>query len=128
MGRAYRRSAARRDLIRHFVYLAEQATDTSADRFLAEAEASFIELADQPGMGAPVTLDRRTLPGLRKWRINQFDRDLILYLPPRRPNSGAFSDRRTCYEPSVCRDPALSVGAPPGLRAQRQAPAHHLRL
>jgi len=34
-------------------------------------------------MGAPVMLARRTLPGLRQGRVNQFDRSLIFDLPCR---------------------------------------------
>ena len=39
------REAARRDLVEHFVYLAENAGLDVAERFLSNAEASFTELA-----------------------------------------------------------------------------------
>lgn len=48
----YKRAAARRDLVTHFVYLAENAGLDTADRFLANAERSFAELAEQPEMGS----------------------------------------------------------------------------
>ncbi|GEM_PF-6447306 len=39
MGTVYRRAAARRDLIAHFVYLSGNAGDAVAERFLIQAEA-----------------------------------------------------------------------------------------
>ena len=42
-----RRAAARRDLIEHFVYLAENAGLDVAERFLTRAAASFNDLAAQ---------------------------------------------------------------------------------
>ncbi len=80
----YKRAAARRDLIAHFVYLAENAGITTADRFLANAEASFSDLAQHPEMGAPLTLNHPQLAGLRKWRITEFEKFLVFYFP--RPN------------------------------------------
>ena len=59
MGTVYRRAAARADLIAHYVYLASQAGETVADRFLTNAETSFND----------------------KWRVNGFDNYLIFYLP-----------------------------------------------
>lgn len=40
MGKVYRRPAARNDLIEHFAYLAENAGETIANRFLDQVEAS----------------------------------------------------------------------------------------
>ena len=42
------REAARRDLVEHYVYLVENASPDVAERFLINAEASFIDLARQP--------------------------------------------------------------------------------
>lgn len=56
MPTVYQREAARRDLVEQFVYLAEQAGLDTAERFLANAEASFNGLARQPLIGAPVLL------------------------------------------------------------------------
>ena len=53
------RSAARRDLVDHFVYSAENAGLEVAERFLIRAETSFNDLAGQPHMGAPLTLKHR---------------------------------------------------------------------
>ena len=50
------RASAKRDLIDHYVYLAEQAGEAVADRFLKQAEESFHDLARHPAMGAPLSL------------------------------------------------------------------------
>jgi toxin ParE1/3/4 len=70
------REAARRDLVEHFVYLADEAGLDTAERFLRNAEASFSLLATQPNMGAPLSLRRPELAGLRKWRVGQFRDEL----------------------------------------------------
>jgi toxin ParE1/3/4 len=75
------REAARRDLVDHFVYLAENASLNTADRFLSNAQASFAELALQPGMGAPLNLKHPDLVNLRKWWVKDFDNHLIFYMP-----------------------------------------------
>jgi toxin ParE1/3/4 len=79
MGRAIVRPAARRDLIRHFAYLGENASVDVARRFLSAARLSFSELARMPGMGAPNKL--RKHPQVRMWRINGFEKYLIFYQP-----------------------------------------------
>jgi toxin ParE1/3/4 len=81
MRRVYRRPAARRDLIAHYCYLAENAGEAVADRFLSQVEASFDDLLEQPEIGAPLTLRVPELAGLRKWRVKDFDNVLIFYLP-----------------------------------------------
>jgi toxin ParE1/3/4 len=81
MAKAYRRAAASRDLVEHFVYLAEHAGQDTAERFLMHAEASFNELAEHPQIGAPLTLKPPELTGLRKWRVKEFEHHLIFYLP-----------------------------------------------
>lgn len=75
------REAARRDLVEHFVYLAENASLDTAERFLSNAEASFNDLARQPAMGAPLKLKHPDLAGMRKWRVKDFDNHLVFYLP-----------------------------------------------
>ena len=64
MPKIYQRAAARRDLVEHFVYLAENANLETAERFLAQTEASFNVLAEQPLIGAPLTLRDPTLAGI----------------------------------------------------------------
>jgi toxin ParE1/3/4 len=68
---------ASRDLVEHFVYLAENASLDTADRFLSNAQASFADLARQPGMGAPLNLKHPDLANVRKWWVKDFDKHLI---------------------------------------------------
>lgn len=63
------------------MYLAENAGSNVADRFLANSEASFGDLALQPGIGSPLLLRSPELAGMRKWRVQEFEKFLIFYLP-----------------------------------------------
>lgn len=81
MGRIYQRAAARRDLIGHYVYLAENAGEETAERFLEQAERTFADLAENRELGASLTLRHPQLAGLRRWRIRDFDRFLVFYFP-----------------------------------------------
>lgn len=83
MPRIVQRETARRDLIEHFVYLAENASQQVADRFLTQAEATFADLAREPLIGAPLHLGHADLADLRKWRIKGFDNHLVFYEPRR---------------------------------------------
>jgi toxin ParE1/3/4 len=83
MPTVHQRESARRDLVEHFVYLAENASLDIAERFLSNAESSFNDLARQPGMGAPLTLKHPELAGMRKWQVKGFDNYLIFYMPRR---------------------------------------------
>lgn len=80
MPKVYRYEAAKRDLLEHFVYLAENASLKIAERFLKNTEASFNKLAARPMIGAPLILRHPALAGLRRWRIKNFDNYLIFYL------------------------------------------------
>ena len=75
------RETARRDLIEHFVYLAEHAGIDLADRFLVSVEETFNDLARHPQMGAPLKLKHPGFANIRKWRVNDFDSHLIFYEP-----------------------------------------------
>lgn len=81
MPRVHQRPAARRDLVEHYGYLAENAGEEIADRFLRQAEVTFAFLAGQPEIGAPLALRPPQLAGLRKWRVQEFEKFLIFYLP-----------------------------------------------
>ena len=72
MPRVTQRESARRDLVEHAVHLAENAGLDMAERFLANAEASFNDLAQQPKMGAPLALKHPDLAKVRKWRVKGF--------------------------------------------------------
>ena len=89
MPKVTKREAARRDLVEHFVYLAENAGLDVAERFLAHAEASFGNLAGQPMIGAPLKLRHPDLAGIRKWRARDFVAlDLAQVLPWRGTGAG----------------------------------------
>lgn len=81
MPKIFRRMAARRDLVEHFVYLGENAGIETADRFLSSTETSFNDLATQPMIGSPLTVRNPALTGIRKWRVKGFENHLIFYLP-----------------------------------------------
>ncbi len=81
MPKVHQREAARRDLVEHFVYLAENAGLDTAERFLVNAEASFKDLSLQPLIGAPLPLKHLELEGMRKWRVKGFDNHLNFYVP-----------------------------------------------
>jgi toxin ParE1/3/4 len=77
MGRAIVRPAARRDLVQHFAYIGENSNLATARRFQAAARATFVELAQSPGMGAPHKVEK--FPRVRMWRIREFEKYLIFY-------------------------------------------------
>lgn len=81
MPKVYQRATARRDLIEQFVYLAENASLETAERFLTNAEISFNDLAEQPMIGSPLAVRDLALAGIRKWRVKDFNNHLIFYLP-----------------------------------------------
>ena len=81
MTEVFRSPAARRDLVEHYAYLYDNASEAVADRFLRRAESSFADLARQPMMGAPLTLKHPALVNLRKWRVKDFDNHLVFYEP-----------------------------------------------
>ncbi len=81
MVRIYKRTAAKRDLIQHFVYLADHAGIEIAEQFLIEVESSIANLASFPEMGSPTPSGRQQLAGLRKCPVANFDKFLIFYAP-----------------------------------------------
>ncbi len=76
-----KREVARRDLVEHFVHLAENASLDTADRFLSNAETTFVDLARHSGMGTPLNLKHPEFANLRKWRVKDFDNHLVFYEP-----------------------------------------------
>lgn len=82
-GEVYKRHAARRSLVQHFVYLAENARLDTADRFPTNAERCFVELAQQPEIGSPLALKRSELAGMRRWRVPDSENFLVFYLASR---------------------------------------------
>jgi toxin ParE1/3/4 len=83
MAKIYKRPAARRDLISHYAYLLEEAGLEVAERFLAQAEETFLALGLHPRMGVAVNAKVPEFSGMRKWPIKGFQRFLVFYLPRR---------------------------------------------
>jgi toxin ParE1/3/4 len=79
MRRVLLRAVARQDLANHYIYLSEQAGTTVAERFLANAQGSFGDLAERPDMATPLRPRSPELVGMRKWRVTGFERFLIFY-------------------------------------------------
>jgi toxin ParE1/3/4 len=71
--------AAKRDLVEHFVYLAENASVEVAERFLVSVEESLSDLARHPRLGAELGLRSPELTGIRKWHVKGFEKFLIFY-------------------------------------------------
>ncbi|MDC7683025.1 type II toxin-antitoxin system RelE/ParE family toxin [Asticcacaulis sp. BYS171W] len=76
-----KRESARRDLVEHFVYLAEEAGMATADRFLENAETTFAELAEFPASGRRLDLEAAILKDMRVWRIKDFENWRVFYIP-----------------------------------------------
>ena len=81
MLRVVRSQAARADLIEHYLYLTDEASQAVAERFWQRLEASFARIADQPHLGVIVQTTAPELKGVRKWSVADFERFLIFYLP-----------------------------------------------
>jgi toxin ParE1/3/4 len=71
--------AAKRDLVEHFVYLAENASLRVAERFLVNVEESLSDLARHPRLGVELGLRSPELAGIRKWHVKGFEKFLIFY-------------------------------------------------
>ncbi len=61
MAHAVQRTAARRDFIIHYAYLAERGGLDLANRFREAVETTYAELAEMPGMGAPGKLNKESM-------------------------------------------------------------------
>ncbi len=81
MRQVYKHGAAKRDLVEHFVYLAETAGLNTADRFLLKADESFSDLARHPALGVELALPQAAIAGMRKWQVKEFEKFLIFYRP-----------------------------------------------
>jgi len=79
MGKVHKHAAAKRDLVEHFVYLAENAGLETAERFLLQADASFSFLGRHPGSGVELARSRPEMAGMRKWQGKGFEKFLIFY-------------------------------------------------
>jgi len=75
-----KRARARRDLVEHYVYLAENAGIEVADSFLRHLAESISEIGRNPAIGSSVISESPRLQGLRKWPVRDFENVLIFYL------------------------------------------------
>jgi plasmid stabilization system protein ParE len=80
MPRIVLRPAAKRDLVLHFAWLADQAGVEVARRFLRAAESSFQDLVAMPAMG-PVKMHEGKFAGVRMCRVTG-NQDVLEVLPP----------------------------------------------
>ena len=71
-GRVVRRAEAKRDLIKHFVYLAEEADLEMARRFRNAAIESCGLLAEMPELGPQRRFKDPRLANARMWPIRGF--------------------------------------------------------
>jgi toxin ParE1/3/4 len=76
-----RRPSADRDLVAIFRHYAREAGMGVADRFFAEAEATFARLASMPGMGTLYEPDEPLYADLRYFPVSRFRKYLVFYRP-----------------------------------------------
>lgn len=81
MSEILRRPTANRDLIAIFRYDAREAGQRVADRFFAEAEATFARLAGMPGVGTPYEPDDPLYGDLRYFPVSRYRNYLVFYRP-----------------------------------------------
>ena len=74
-----RRPAANRDLVTAFRYYAREASLRVADRFFAEAEATFARLATMPGIGTRYEPHEPLYADLRYFPVSRFRDYLVFY-------------------------------------------------
>ena len=81
MSQIVRRPAADRDLVAIFRHYARQAGMRVADRFFAQAEATFVRLAGLPGIGTRYEPAEPLYADLRYFPVARF-RDYIIFYRP----------------------------------------------
>jgi toxin ParE1/3/4 len=79
MSRIVRRPSADRDLVAIFRHYTLEAGIEVADRFFAQAEATFARLAKMPGMGTRYEPEEPLYAGLRYFPISHFRMYLVFY-------------------------------------------------
>jgi toxin ParE1/3/4 len=84
MHRILYRPAARNDLIRQWIWYADNAGAEVADRFLVAADKTLQMLASQPEAGLETQFSHPLLAGLRRFRVQGgFGSILVFYFPLR---------------------------------------------
>lgn len=81
MNRILRRPHARQDLIEIYRYYARRAGLRVANRFFAQAEATFTRLAGMPALGTRYEPDEPLYADLRYFPISRFRDHLVFYRP-----------------------------------------------
>jgi toxin ParE1/3/4 len=77
-----KRESAKRDLIDHWVWYAENSNLETADRFLLAAEETAQMLSTQPESGIRVLLSKTELQGMRRFPIsNGYEKIFLFYFP-----------------------------------------------
>ncbi len=77
----HRSRMARQDLVDVYRFYAREAGFRVAQRFFAQAEATFVRLAGMPGMGTHYEHEHPALAGVRFVPISRFRRYLVFYRP-----------------------------------------------
>lgn len=75
------RPAAKRDILRQFLYLLDKDAPEAAARFIEAVEQTISKLTLQPTIGAPKEFKNPRLAGLRRWPVDGFEVIGIYYLP-----------------------------------------------
>ena len=75
----HRRQKARQDLVDIFRYYAREAGLRVAQKFFAQAEATFVRLAGMSGMGTEYEHDHPALAGLRYSPVSRFRKYVVFY-------------------------------------------------
>mgnify|MGYP001170008620 CR=1 FL=1 len=82
MARVRKREAAKRDLIRQWLWYAETANLEVADRFLQAADATLDLLSTQPESGGLFFVRELELQGMRRIPVSGgFEKILLFYFP-----------------------------------------------
>jgi toxin ParE1/3/4 len=79
--RILRRAQAKRDISRHFAYLAEHADITVARRFVRAIHSASRMLAEMPELGVRRPFKKKRLANVRMWPVREFRQFLIFYEP-----------------------------------------------
>ena len=74
------RERARDDVEERYAWLAAEAGFEVAERMTFRVDEAVERLAQSPGIGSPVDLDRGDLAGLRKGKVADFANLLIFYI------------------------------------------------
>ena len=82
MARILKRDSAKRDLIRQWVWYAEEAGVEVADRFLHAAHNTLNLLSTQPAAGTTFFVRKPELQGMRRFPVSDgFEKVLLFYVP-----------------------------------------------